>query len=48
MCIRDSLIKEGYLKRTPRGRVAMAEAYHHLGRLPPDDGPVSGEQLDLL
>ena len=42
------LIKEGYLKRTPRGRVAMAEAYHHLGRLPPDDGPVSGEQLDLL
>ena len=40
------LIKEGFIKRTPRGRQAMARAYEHLGRTPPagDDGP----QLDLL
>jgi holliday junction DNA helicase RuvB len=28
------LIKEGYLKRTPRGRVAMTKAFDHLGRKP--------------
>jgi holliday junction DNA helicase RuvB len=28
------LIKEGYLKRTPRGRVAMTKAFDHLGRRP--------------
>jgi Holliday junction DNA helicase RuvB len=28
------LIKEGYLKRTPRGRVAMTKAFEHLGRKP--------------
>ena len=40
------LIQEGFIKRTPRGRQAMARAYEHLGRMPPagDDGP----QLDLL
>ena len=42
------LIKEGYLKRTPRGRVAMAQAYHHLGRNPPETDPGGGEQIDLL
>jgi Holliday junction DNA helicase RuvB len=26
------LIKEGYLKRTPRGREATEHAYRHLGR----------------
>ena len=26
------LIKEGYLKRTPRGREATEHAYSHLGR----------------
>lgn len=26
------LIKEGYLKRTPRGRVAMSKAFTHLGK----------------
>jgi Holliday junction DNA helicase RuvB len=26
------LIKEGYLKRTPRGREATEHAYKHLGR----------------
>lgn len=29
------LIKEGFLKRTPRGRVATARAYAHLERSPP-------------
>ena len=36
------LIQLGFIKRTPRGRVATAHAYDHLG-LPvsghPDDGP---------
>ncbi|MFH1569158.1 MAG: Holliday junction branch migration DNA helicase RuvB [Gemmatimonadota bacterium] len=42
------LIKEGFIKRTPKGRVAMARAYQHLGLEPPragDDGP---GQLGLL
>jgi Holliday junction DNA helicase RuvB len=26
------LIKEGFLKRTPRGREATEHAYHHLGK----------------
>ncbi len=29
------LLQEGYLKRTPRGRVATERAYVHLGRTPP-------------
>jgi Holliday junction DNA helicase RuvB len=29
------LLQEGYLKRTPRGRVATERAYRHLGRTPP-------------
>jgi Holliday junction DNA helicase RuvB len=29
------LLKEGYIKRTPRGRVATERAYKHLGRTPP-------------
>ncbi len=40
------LIKEGFLKRTPRGRRAMTRAYEHLGRpLPTEQDP---DQLDLL
>ena len=47
------LIKEGFIKRMPRGRVAMGRAYEHLGRKPPGEDPTSaedgrGEQLDLL
>ena len=30
------LIQEGYLARTPRGRVAMDKAYVHLGRKAPN------------
>jgi len=31
------LIKEGYIKRTPRGREAADRAYKHLGKVPPLD-----------
>ena len=34
------LVMQGYLKRTPRGRVAMAAAYKKLGLVP----PVSAQQ----
>ncbi|MDP1792059.1 MAG: Holliday junction DNA helicase RuvB C-terminal domain-containing protein, partial [Methylibium sp.] len=29
------LIQQGYLQRTPRGRIATAAAYRHLGVIPP-------------
>ena len=29
------LIKEGFLKRTPRGREATEKAYKHLGKIQP-------------
>ncbi len=32
------LVMQGYLKRTPRGRVAMPAAYRKLGRVPPVSG----------
>jgi Holliday junction DNA helicase RuvB len=32
------LLQEGYLKRTPRGRVATERAYRHLGLAPPSGG----------
>ncbi|MCB0788097.1 MAG: Holliday junction branch migration DNA helicase RuvB, partial [Flavobacteriales bacterium] len=28
------LIMEGYLQRTPRGRLATERAYRHLGKVP--------------
>jgi Holliday junction resolvasome RuvABC ATP-dependent DNA helicase subunit len=34
---------EGYIKRTPQGRVATANAYHKLGLKPP-----TGAQADLF
>jgi Holliday junction DNA helicase RuvB len=37
------LIMEGYIKRTPQGRVATANAYHKLGLKPP-----TGAQADLF
>ncbi len=33
------LIQQGFLARTPRGRVAMVAAYEHLGLAPPSSGP---------
>jgi Holliday junction DNA helicase RuvB len=34
------LLQEGYLKRTPRGRVATERAYRHLGLTPPGGTPL--------
>jgi Holliday junction DNA helicase RuvB len=34
------LVMQGYLKRTPRGRVAMPAAYRKLGLIPPTTGQV--------
>lgn len=36
------LLQEGFLKRTPRGRVATMRAYEHLGVAPPDVGDGQG------
>jgi Holliday junction DNA helicase RuvB len=33
--IEPYLIQQGFLQRTPRGRVATAAAYRHLGVTPP-------------
>jgi holliday junction DNA helicase RuvB len=33
--IEPYLIQQGYLQRTPRGRIATAAAYRHLGLAPP-------------
>ena len=35
------LIQQGMLARTPRGRVAMAAAYEHIGLTPPSPGGTS-------
>ncbi|MDH5540260.1 MAG: Holliday junction branch migration DNA helicase RuvB [Rhizobacter sp.] len=36
--IEPYLIQQGYLQRTPRGRIATLAAYQHLGVLPPKGG----------
>ena len=36
--IEPFLIQQGFLQRTPRGRIATAAAYRHLGVLPPQRG----------
>ncbi len=36
--IEPYLIQQGYLQRTPRGRIATAAAYRHLGVVPPKGG----------
>ncbi len=41
------LIQEGFLDRTPRGRVATSRAYEHFGYRPPR-GAGSGGQAELL
>jgi Holliday junction DNA helicase RuvB len=37
--IEPFLIQQGYLQRTPRGRIATLAAYRHLGVTPPQSGP---------
>ena len=42
------LIQLGFLQRTPRGRLASAAAYAHLGKVPPrDTGPPPNALFDL-
>ena len=40
------LLQEGFLQRTPRGRVATDRAYAHLGVAPAPDRPDQGTLLD--
>ncbi len=35
------LIQQGFLQRTPRGRIATASAYQHFGLIPPASGVIS-------
>ncbi len=39
------LLQQGFLRRTPRGRVATPRAYAHLGVAPPDAGAGQGSLL---
>jgi Holliday junction DNA helicase RuvB len=39
------LIQQGFLQRTPRGRVATAQAYQHFGVTPPRSN-ASGDLWD--
>jgi Holliday junction DNA helicase RuvB len=40
------LIQQGMLARTPRGRVAMAAAYEHIGLTPPAGGSHASSLFD--
>lgn len=40
------LIQQGYIMRTPRGRVATRNAYLHLGLKPPAGGQANGDLFD--
>jgi Holliday junction DNA helicase RuvB len=44
------LVRAGLLARTPRGRVATAATWHHLGRKPPNGtfGATGGGEVDLF
>jgi Holliday junction DNA helicase RuvB len=39
------LLQEGFLMRTPRGRVATPHAYEHLGRMPPTGDEAQGRLI---
>jgi len=41
------LIQQGFMMRTPRGRVATLRAYEHFGMLPSSSSQVSQKNLDL-
>ena len=44
--IEPYLIQQGYLQRTPRGRIATAAAFRHLGLAPPAASRTSDELFD--
>ncbi len=41
--IEPFLLQQGFIQRTPRGRVACAKAYGHLGLTPPPQLPAAGQ-----
>ena len=45
--IEPYLLQQGFIMRTPRGRVACAKAYAHLGLTPPPQ-PTPGGQATLF
>ncbi|MBI5534907.1 MAG: Holliday junction branch migration DNA helicase RuvB [Deltaproteobacteria bacterium] len=42
------LLQQGFIGRTPRGRIATRKGYEHLGRALPSHGPASGGQPALF
>ncbi|MCP6048416.1 hypothetical protein NL342_27615, partial [Klebsiella pneumoniae] len=40
--IEPYLIQQGFLQRTPRGRIATAQAFRHVGLTPPGDDAQGG------
>jgi Holliday junction DNA helicase RuvB len=40
------LVQNGFLQRTPRGRVATPIAYRHFGYTPPGDVSAQGRLFD--
>ena len=43
--IEPFLLQQGFIQRTPRGRMACARAYAHLGLTPPKAVPTAGGDL---
>ena len=41
--IEPYMIQQGFIQRTPRGRIACAKAYAHLGLTPPPQPPPAGQ-----
>jgi Holliday junction DNA helicase RuvB len=46
--IEPYLIRLGLVVRTPRGRLATAAAYRHLGRIPPPGSPGAAAGQETL
>jgi Holliday junction DNA helicase RuvB len=44
--IEPYLLQQGYVLRTPRGRVAGGKAYEHLGLKPPPQKPAAGDLFE--
>ena len=42
------LVRQGFLMRTPRGRVATRRAWEHLGLVPPPTLPAAPSAPDLF
>ncbi|RYG09742.1 MAG: Holliday junction branch migration DNA helicase RuvB, partial [Caulobacteraceae bacterium] len=44
--IEPYLLQQGFIQRTPRGRMACAKAYAHLGLVEPPKVPQAGDLFD--